>query len=33
LRKKQLTTKTNIIAIEIDNSEIANRIVTTTKTK
>ncbi len=33
LRKKQLTTKANIIVVEINNSKIANRIITTTKTK
>jgi len=33
LRERQLTTRANIIAIEIDNLEIANKIVTTTKTK
>jgi len=33
LRKKQLTIKVNIIVVEINNLEIANRIVIIAKTK
>ncbi len=33
LRKKQLIAKANIIVVEINNLEIANKIVTTTKLK
>jgi len=33
LRKKQLTTKTNIIIVKTSNSKIANKIVITTKIK
>jgi len=33
LRKKQLTTKANIIVVEINNLKIVNRIVTITKIK
>jgi len=33
LRKRQLTTKTNIIVVKINNLEIANRIVIITKIK
>ncbi len=33
LRKRQLTTRASVIVVEIDNSEIANKTVTTIKTK
>jgi len=33
LRKKQLTTKTNIIVVKINSLEIANKIATIAKTK
>jgi len=33
LRKKKLTTKVNIIVIEINNLKIANKIAITTKIK
>jgi len=33
LHEKQLIARANIIAIKINNLEIANKIVTTTKTK